>query len=66
MSAPVLWFFLPFLFGSLSMLFSEKRKLITILAIILCLFLAFVASLFVKETFPQNAACAGRDNPEGV
>lgn len=43
MSAPVLWFFLPFLFGSLSMLFSEKRKLITILAIILCLFLAFVA-----------------------
>lgn len=43
MSAPTLWFLFPFLFGSLSMLFSEKRNLITILSIILCLFLAVIA-----------------------
>lgn len=43
MSAPVLWSLFPFLFGCLSMLFSEKRKLITILSIVLCLFLAFIA-----------------------
>ena len=43
MSAPFLWFIFPFLFGLLAIFFSEKRLLITIISIILCLFLVMIA-----------------------
>lgn len=43
MSAPVLWFVIPFCWGGFALLFSEKQKLVTAISSALCLFLAFIA-----------------------
>ncbi len=50
MSAPLLWSVFPFAFGALLLLFSEKRKLTIVLALLVCGLLAAIA-----VTIPINS-----------